>query len=497
MALLDPLFRFLGSLSQRLDNIVEAIFNPTVGDEQASDALAGALEDATAVDEVAEVVVDLVEEGIIDDLEQAGEITPENVEELADGVEGGATAVLLGLGLAGSAVEAASLGQVDQQQEYITQAIAGLGVDDVTGTEMEARLEEGIKPAQEARAAKEHRAKFVSLQDAVEVLARAKSGDEGWLRGDNVDDRWAEAVGSAEPENPENLIEEWGIRDDNLEILERAALQIPEIEELIETPMQLGVIPNDEVVDEVLQLSGSPESVKDLFRETISNADRSADLWEQRTVADELVAQLDKLVLDGELTPDEAAARVPDELEPAKPALRDRWALLADIPGAAPTRSQIENGFTRGLIGLDRYLELLGRVDVDPEAHPYVPQEAILAELDGDLRTAVGLGLIEQGQYTEYARLAGLDEETVSRLLQGEDLDDIASSRLQEQADQQAFPVDVVSGIGESRRATLEAAGIETVGQLAQATPEALLEVLDVSESTAQTFIDRAAQLTG
>jgi polyhydroxyalkanoate synthesis regulator phasin len=464
--------------------------------DDAAEKFGGLLEESQPADEVGSLTVGIIEEAIINDLVEAGEITPEDAGEIARDVEGGAVASIGALGLAGSAAELASIGQVDQQQEWLMQAVAALQLDDVTGTELKARIQEGIGPALTARVGKEHRAKFVDLPDAVEFLVRHKDSDSGFLRGENVDSEAFGRIQSNEPVNPENALEEWGIRDDQLPILEEVALQTPEFEELLETPLQLGVLPTDDAIDDALQLSGLPESIKALFRETAASATAVSDLWEQQTVADELVPQLDERVQSGQLSPDEAVAIVPDEISQARDPLRRRWELLADLPTRPPSATDVENGLTNGLIDIDRATDLLADVDVDPEAHPYILQETILSDLDGDLRTAVGLGLIEEGQYVELAELVGLDEDIVSRLLQGEDLDDIAESRLQEQQEQGAFPVDVVSGIGESRRQTLEAAGIETITDLADAGVDEVLEVVDVSEATATEFIERAQRLT-
>jgi len=147
MGILDPLFQAIDQAFNSVDNAFESIINPQTDDEQASDAIGGAIEDVVVADEAAAAIVDAIEEAVIDDLEDEGEITPGNVEELADGVEGGSVATIIGLGLSGTAIEAASLGQIDQHQEYLMQAVASLQLDNVTGTERQARMAEGVEPA--------------------------------------------------------------------------------------------------------------------------------------------------------------------------------------------------------------------------------------------------------------------------------------------------------------------------------------------------------------
>jgi hypothetical protein len=220
-------------------------------------------------------------------------------------------------------------------------------------------------------------------------------------------------------------------------------------------------------------------------------------VYEERIRAEELVNQLDELVAAEELTPDEALERLGFLGEETQAELRTRFQDLQELPSGPPTRSQVESGFQNGLIGIDRFTTLLETVDVDPAEHPYVVQEAILSELDGDLRQSVGLGLLEQGAYVELAETAGLDGDTISRLLQGEDLDDIAEDNLQGQATAGSLAVDTVSGIGSNRRSALEAGGIGTVGALVEADPADVASLANVTEDTAAGFIASAEVLIG
>lgn len=494
MGLLDPVFRFFGRVSNGIDNAFEAITNPQVGDQQASDAIGGALEDTTPADEIAGTLVDLVEEGIIDDLEDAGEITPENVEALADSTEGSATAVLLALGLAGSGVEAASLGQVDQHQEYITQALAGLGVDDVTGTELEARLKEGIKPAQEARVGKEHRAKFVNLQDAVEYALRNKDNDTEWLTASGAPSDVVDKVGSNEPVNPENLVEEWGIRDDQLDILEEVALEAIEFEELIETPAELGLVVPDELLDEVLDINGYPEDLKDFLSQVNNEIPRSNRVWEERTTTEELVAQLDTLVEDGELDPAEAVALIPDEVDVAKEALGDRFELFGDVPAGAPTRALVEKSFHQGYTDLAELQNRIERLEYNTDRYDDVLRTVVRDEIDGDLQEAFALGFISEAEYGEYMDFVGVDQETQAALFAGQDLGDVADSRLEAAAGADERPVSALPGIGQSRATALETIGVETLADLAAADPETVADTAQISPETAQELIDLAGE---
>jgi len=497
MGILDPLFEGFRQITVALVEIGETITDPDPRDEQVTDEIGQSLEDVQPADEVGGALVDVVEEFIISDLEDEGELTPGNVERLLDGVEGRAVGTTLALGLSGSALEASSLGQVDQQQQYIMQAAAALQLDDVAGGELKARVAEGVEPALTAKVTAEHRAKFVDLQDAVEFALRSKTADSDYLSGNELPDEVAEVLRPDNPVTDDNLIEQYGIRDDQLQILEEVAIREMEPEELLETPAEAGVFVSTDVLEEEMDRAGVSEQVKDVFIRTAERLPRTTRAYEERPVAEAGVSQLDQLVSSGEVSPDGAIEILPDLDEATLEELRGRYELIADLPNGAPTRSQVENGFTAGLIGLERFTELLDQVDVDPAAHPYVEAEAILAELDGDLRRAVGLGLIDEGQYVEYAEVVGLDESIVTRLLEGEDLDDIADSRLAEDVGGGTLAVDTISGIGESRRQALEAAGLDTVSAVADASPADITEVLDVSEATAETFIARATTLSG
>ena len=497
MGILDPLFQAIDQAFNSVDNAFESIINPQTDDEQASDAIGGAIEDVVVADEAAAAIVDAIEEAVIDDLEDEGEITPGNVEELADGVEGGSVATIIGLGLSGTSIEAASLGQIDQHQEYLMQAVASLQLDNVTGTELQARMAEGVEPALAAKVTAEHRAKFVDLQDAVEYALRNKQADSDYLSGSELPDDIASDLRPDEPVTEDNLIEQYGIRDDQLRILEEVAIREMEPEELLETPAEAGVFVDPELLQEEMDRTGVSEQVKDVFTRTAERLPRTTRAYEERPVAEAGVSQLDQLVSSGEVSVDQAIEILPDLNEKTIEELRARFELISELPNGSPTRSQVEGGFTTGLIGLQRFTDLVDQVDVDPEAHPYVLQEAILSELDGDLRRAVGLGLIEEGQYVEYAEVVGLEQSIIDRLLQGEDLGDIADSRLAEDVSSGTLAVDTISGIGESRRQTLEAVGLDTVSAVADATPNEITSVLDVAESTAEGFISRATRLSG
>jgi hypothetical protein len=474
MGILDPLFNGVAALLDFGDGLVEAIINPEIDGEQASDIVGSELENVTANDEIAAALVDLVEEFVISDLEDAGQLTPQNVERVADQTEGGATAVLLGVGLASTAVEAASLGQVDKQTEYVTQALAGLGVADVTGLELEARISEGIMPALEAKVNSEHRAKFADLQDVVEADLRTKDSDSDYIRD----------------------ISTYGIRPDQLDILEEVALNAMEFEELIETPAELGLVVPDSVLNAELDRSGYSEATKDFLRQVNTEIDRSNRVWQEKTAVDPVVSRLDQLVESGELNPAAATALLPPGAQTGIDALNDRFNNIQGLSQGKPSRSQLEGSFARGYSSLDKLRERLEAAEYDAEKYEGVVKATVLDELDGDLQEAVALGLVSENTYSNLCEFVGLDEDTTQALLSGQSFSDITTRRLQEQQSADELPTSAVQGIGEGREQALSFEGIDTLADLAAADVATVADATNVSEQTAEGWISVAQQAT-
>lgn len=479
MALLDPVFDFLTGIASFIDDVtdtvddlIEGITNPQFNGEQFSEIASEVIEDITPADEVGAVLVDTVEEFILSDLQDAGQLTPDNVESQADQLEGGATAVLAGVASSSSLAEAAGLGQLDTHSEFLTEALAGLSVTEVTGLELEARTQEGIRPALEAKVNADHRAKFADLVDVVEADLRNKDRDEGYTR---------------------NLAT-YGIRPQDVPILEEAAISEIEFEELLETPSELGLPVPEEILREELDRAGYAEATKDFLSETAAQIPRSARAYQELLVSEELVPGLDTLVENGVLSPSEAVNRLPEEVPADRAALRRRYEDLAGLPGGSPSQSEVESALAQGRIDLSEAESLLDMGEVDPETYPWVLRAALWDELDGDLQEALGTGLITETQYASLAEVAGVDDGVVSQLLQGKDKGDITQEALAQGTTAGEASVETLIGIGPDRAAGLEAAGIETVSDMASAEAEAVSQAAQVSPETAQEFIAQASQ---
>jgi hypothetical protein len=475
MALFDGVVQGVLETLRAIEEWITATDDPDADVTQMNDQLAQFIEDAQPIDDIAEEIVEFTVEFVVSDLQEQGRVKWENVEEDLEGIEGNAATVLGSVYAAGMALEAGTLGQVDTQGEYMPQLLAGLAVDDVVGGELEARMKEGVMPAWEQKANKEHRSKKSNFQDWVEFQLRNKDSDTGWLEFRGID----------------------GLRPDQQEHLERAALKNLEPEELIETPVEAGIIPDEEVLQNQLDIAGLPEATKDLFVDVVDNLPRTTRIYEERTVAEELVTQIDDAVRAGEISPAEAAELIPDEISEAEAALQDRWLLMEELPQQSPSESDIIQMLTGGYRGLQETKERLDRGFLDSDKYEDLLRDEVRKDLDGDLQEAVALGIISEGRFSDLAEFAGLDDQAIEQLLQGKSYTDITERRLAEETSPSERSVRTIIGIGEARGSALQAIGIETVQDLANASQEDVAEAAQVSESTAQDFIDAAARRVG
>jgi len=418
-------------------------------------------------------VTEQIETDLTEEFRQGDYIEPDGVEDRVNAAEADAVSYAIGNIVSSLVIELAGLTQLESHQFGLAQITSFLALEDLVGSELAMYMEKGVNPALEARVARETRSEYASLQDAIEQQLRNKEDDEGWLTG----------IGT------------YGIRPDNVPILEEVAIGEIEPEELIEEPVQFGVIPDRSTVEAELDRAGLAEDAKDLYLEVVDAMPRSADLWEQRTATEPVVSELDKLVNDGEVSPAEASNYVPAEAEDASQALQDRWRNVEQLPNEAPTRSQLESWFGWGLINRRSLYEGLERTDVDPEKYPAIMGENILSELDGDLRTALGLGLIDENYFSSLAKSVGLEQDVVRDVMAGDDLDDIAIEKASEDIPLSDRPTTAVIDIGTSRAAALSGEDIETVGDLAQADVQVVAEAAAFTDESARTIISRAESM--
>jgi len=347
-----------------------------------------------------------------------------------------------------------------------------LGVDDVTGLELEARTAEGIKPAMNAKVNAEHRAKFVDLQDVVEQDLRNKDSDTGYI----------------------SDIGTYGIRPDNVPILEEVAINDMEFEELIETPAELGLVVSDEVLQAELDRAGYSEQTKEFLQKVNNRIPLSARAYQELLVSEDHISDLDQRVEDGTLTVDEAITDIPDQVDVDLEAMRQRFRQKDDLNPQAPSQSDFIDALVEGYTSLEETRDRLDQSELDTERYEDVLKAELVGDLDGSLQTAVGTGRLSEGRFSDLAEFTGVDDEVVELLLQGQSLSDIASARLQEATDPSERSVRTLVGIGESRAAALDAAGLGTVQALAQADVDTVADTAQVSPETAAEFITQATQ---
>jgi|AKVG01.1.fsa_nt_gi hypothetical protein len=403
-------------------------------------------------------------------------LDPENVRDLdevrgaVDQAEGAAFGLVVGGYGGGLALEAASAGQIDTQQEYVAQALSFLALDDILGQELEVELSEGVRPSLNAAVNEEFRTKFVDLQDVVERDLRNKDADE-----DYIED-----------------IATYGIRESDVPILEEVALNAMEFEELIETPAELGLVVPDEVLDAELDRAGYSEDTKDFLRQVNGRIRESARIYQELIETEELVTDLDTLVEDGIVGPEEAAAQVTDRVDADLQALQSRFRQKRSQPAGAPSQADHRDAFVRGYITREEFETRVDQQEFPVDEFGGVVDAIILDELDGALQESLALGLVSESEFTTLAGQVGLDDETARLLTQGNSFSDIVDARLAQGGTQAQKPTSVLVGIGEARAGGLSAQGIETLTDLAQASVATVADGAQVSDDRAAEFIQQA-----
>jgi len=488
MGILDPLFDGLRFFFETFARIVEILSSPLDGlqgvdvePDTTDSPLDNAVDAVNPTDDLFTVLVEDIERDIIEPLRQEGQLTPDNVANRARGnpgpvdrLEGEAASFLAGVGVSATIVEAVGLGQLETHSEFLTQALAGLSITDVTGLELETRVSEGIQPALNARINRQHRAKFADLQDAIEQDLRNKDSDTGY-----IDD-----------------IATYGIRPDDVGILEEVALNAMEFEELIETPAELGLVVPDSILEAELDRSGYAEPTKEFLSQVNGRIRESARSYQELIRTEELVSDLDTLVEQGVIEPVDAAELVSEQSPADRGELQARFVQKRDQPAGAPSQTETVDAFVRGYRERGELRQAVDQREFPLEDFEPELRAALVDELDGSLQESVALGLLEPEAYGQLADDLGLSDEAVQALLAGQSFGDIVSSQLTQQADPETTGPQVILDIGPARASALEANGIETVAELAQASPDAVADAAGVSPETAAEFILRARQRT-
>jgi hypothetical protein len=484
--------------------------------QEPTEVLAIFVEAVNPTDEAAAVVVDVFEENVVGPVQQQGHLNPDNIEILLDQVEGNAAAILFGTISAAIIAEVGTFGQVDEVPAEIFQAVASLGIEDVTGREIDARLNEGIDPALKQKVHAEHRSKQADFQDFVEANLRQKATDP------DIDPRDTPAGEGIESLlHPDDLgylaePEEYGTRPGQEGLYEIDGLNVNEPEEIIEEPIQYGIPVPLRPVEQITELAGQPEDVKEIYREVIDQLPKTENLLQDYARLTEFNFRLREKVQAGAFSAETALRVIEPELRDlivnALPDDRYRpedrtadevvtelseelgrnFALLESIPSDPPTFSDIERAYREGVISRRRYRQLYD--EFGPQ--PFFIEEKIRLQ---DIRTGADdiarqevLGRLTTSQAQNKLESIGFNPDQIAEILSGADPDEVVAQARQQRSSVSEVPLSSIPGIGENRALGLNVAGIESIEDLANASVEEVATNARVGNDQATRFIQIA-----
>lgn len=478
------------------------------------------LEEVTPADEAAGVIVDTAEELVISPLQQQGEITPDNVEGLQDDLEGNASALLLGIVLLTLNIEAATGGQFEEVPAELFGVATALGFDDVTGREIDARLNEGVDPALKQKVHSEHRSKQADFQDYIEASLRQKGTDKQQdVRTDPVGENMRSLL------HPDDLgyssdLETYGTRPGQDALFELDGLAVSEPEEIIEEPIQYGIPVPKRPVEQLGELQGFPEDVKEIYLSVIEKLPQNENLLQDYVRLTEFNFRLREKVQAGVLPPEQARDLIKPELEDlidnAIPEDRlrpgeDRTAqetvneladellrnfqLLQSLPSDPPTAGDIQSFYRKGVINSDEFMSLykqFGRGN--GRAGQYLREQTIDKGAE-TIRRQATLGRITDSEATTQLQRIGFSTSEATAILDGSNPDDIVANKVQDRAQTDALPVELAVNIGDVRGQRLRLAGIETLQDLQNVDVTEVTAVTGVNDQIAQEAINSASIL--
>jgi hypothetical protein len=498
----------------------EERFQAFVDDEGFSNDVLGAiLDQAIPVDIVADNIVDLAEEAILAPLQVTGELTPENVEESLDAAEGNAATLLTGVLLASSALEGGSGGQFDAVPAEIIDLVATVGAVDLIGREIDARLSEGVDPAFKQLVHADHRSKQADFQDFLEANLRQKRLNP------DVDPRDTPVSGATRdlfhPQDFGFLAEpeEYGTRPGQEPLYELVGMSVSEPEEIIEEPIQYGLPIPLRPVEQLGELQGFPEDVKDVYESVIDQLPQTENLIQEYIRLTEFNFRLREKVQAGVLTPETAVSIIEPEIRDLlenpiaddryRPEdrtadevtnivaneLRSNFELLQSLPSDPPTAGDIQSFYRKGVIDREEFLRLYGQFGRGNEREAQYLEEQTVDKGAEDIRTQAALGRLSDAEAEAQLELIGFSPGEATSILNGADPSAIVSDRLQDRTENERFPVDFAVEVGDARGAQLRLGGIESLQDLQNASVEELTTLTGMSDTEAQDAINSAATL--
>lgn len=482
--------------------------------------LGGFLEEVTPADEAAGVVVDTAEELVISPLQEQGEITPDNVELLQDDLEGNATALLLAIVLVTLNIEAITGGQFEEVPAELFGIVTALGFDDVTGREIDARLNEGVDPALKQKVHSEHRSKQADFQDYIEASLRQKGTDKQQdVRTDPVGENMRSLL------HPDDLgyssdLSTYGTRPGQDALFELDGLAVSEPEEIIEEPIQYGIPVPKRPVEQLGELQGFPEDVKEIYLSVIEKLPQNENLLQDYVRLTEFNFRLREKVQAGVLTPEDARDLIRPELEdlidnaipedrlrPGEDRTADEtvneladellanFELLQSLPSDPPTAGDIQSFYRKGVINSDEFMSLykqFGRSN--GRAGQYLREQTIDKGAE-TIRRQATLGRITDSEATTQLQRIGFSTSEATAILDGSNPDDIVANKVQDRAQTDALPVELAVNIGDVRGQRLRLAGIETLQDLQNVDVTEVTAVTGVNDQIAQEAINSASIL--
>jgi hypothetical protein len=483
-------------------------------------AIAAVLADQiNPTDEIVALLIDFTEEFILSEATETGQLTPQNVEQVVDDVEGGAASVLGAVIALTAFLESISGDRFDETQSQILQAVTALGFEDVTGREVDATLQEGIDPALKQLVHSRHRSKQADFKDFADVNKAFRGS------GQNIQPRAGIDAGDL-PDylNPRDIgwlpdPDTYGTIPEQQALYELAALEVSEPEELIEEPVQYGIPVPKLAIEQVTKLRGIPSDAADIYLEVIEQLPKTENLIQDYVRLTEFNFRLREQVQAGVITPQQAVDLIEPELrdiiEDALPEDRyreeDRTAdetvdilvdellrnfqLLDSLPADPPSEGDLEAWFQKGVITSQQYQNLYQRFGSIPEAFGFYLQEsAIDVGWDG-VQEQFALGRLSAQEARLRLRLIGFNQQEASRILSGADGDSIVTNRLVGEGEESQLPVSLATEIGEARGAQLTAVGIDSLSTLAETSVEQVAEITGMSDQQAQTAIESAQRI--
>lgn len=509
MGLIDDFVQSIVRLADFFDADPREIDRAQESAEDPTEQLAIIINTIDPVGEIGDLFVDIIEEFILVPLEEEGEITPDNVEGITDELEGNAAAIAAGVISLSLAIETTTAGQVDEVTGQIFQAITGLGVVDVTGREIDARLQEGIDPALKQKVHRESRSKQADFQDFADANVRSKRyGGQIPTLSSDIPDEVKELLHPddfgwlADPDT-------YGTVPAQNELFELVSLGVSEPEEIIEEPIQYGIPVPLRPVEALNDLQGFPEDVKSIYRSVIEALPRTENLIQDYARLAEFNFRLREKVQSGALTPVQARKLIEPELrdviQDALPADRYReedrdaeetvdiladelernFKLLGDLPPEPPTNSQLESWFQKGVISGQTYADLYDKFGSrSTDFAKYITEAAVDAGWER-IQQQHALGRISTSDAVTRLQLIGYNQAEAERILAGGNGNDVWKQRLQGEENVGSVPPSALPNIGDSRQAALRLANVTTVAEVAQLSPDELVSLTGVSDQEA------------